>query len=82
MYHYRRCLCVVVSRAGLFTDDGLDFWGRIDDGLNLGQDCMYSVCGVDSPKLAERYFHLLRWQVELSATICFFDYYLTIVERK
>jgi len=26
---------------------GLDFWGRIDDGLNLGQDCMYSVCGVD-----------------------------------
>lgn len=47
VYHYRRCLCVVVSRAGLFTDDGLDFWGRIDDGLNLGQDCMYSVCGVD-----------------------------------
>ena len=38
---------IVVSRAGLFTDDGLDFWGRIDDGLNLGQDCMYSVCGVD-----------------------------------
>ena len=37
MYHGQDCLLMMVCF----------FWGRIDGGLNLGQDCMYSVCGVD-----------------------------------